>query len=41
MDANNKFIGTIRKVTVLGTSTPREVEKDQERQEAAIDAGMN
>ena len=40
-EGDNKFNGTIDKITLTVTPPPAEVEKDEERQEAIIDEGMD
>jgi arylsulfatase len=40
-EGDNKFTGTIEKITLTVTPPPAEVEKDEERQAAIIDEGMN
>ncbi len=40
-EGDNKFTGTIDKITLAVTPPPAEVEKDEERQEAVIDEGIN
>ena len=37
----NKFTGTIDKVTIAVTPTPPELQKEEERQDAVIDEGVN
>ena len=40
-EGDNKFTGTIEKITLTVTPPPAEVEKDEERQAAIIDEGMD
>jgi arylsulfatase A-like enzyme len=40
-EGNNKFTGTIEKITLAVTPPPAEVEKTEERQDAVIDEGIN
>jgi arylsulfatase A-like enzyme len=40
-EGDNKFTGTIDKVTIAETPPPPEVQKEEERQDAIIDEGMN
>jgi hypothetical protein len=40
-DATNKFTGTIEKIVLTITPPPPEVQKDEERQDAVIDEGIN
>ena len=40
-EGDNKFTGTIDKVTIAVTPPPAEVQKEEERQDAVIDEGMN
>jgi hypothetical protein len=40
-EGDNKFTGAIGKITIAVTPPPAEVEKDEERQDAVIDEGMN
>ena len=40
-EGDNKFTGAIDKVTIAVTPPPAEVEKDEERQDAVIDEGIN
>ncbi len=38
-EGDNKFTGTIDKVTIAVTPPPAEVQKEEERQDAVIDEG--
>ena len=40
-EGDNKFTGTIDKITLAVTPPPADVEKAEERQDAVIDEGMN
>ena len=40
-EGDNKFTGTIDKVTIAVTPPPADVQKEEERQDAVIDEGMN
>ena len=40
-EGDNKFTGTIEKVTIAVTPPPAEVQKEEERQDAVIDEGVN
>ena len=40
-EGDNKFTGAIGKITLAVTPPPAEVEKDEERQDAVIDEGIN
>ncbi|MGO9846723.1 MAG: sulfatase-like hydrolase/transferase, partial [Methylocella sp.] len=40
-EGDNKFTGTIEKITLAVTPPPAQVEKDEERQDAVIDEGIN
>ncbi len=40
-EGDNKFTGTIDKVTIAITPPPAEIQKEEESQDAVIDEGMN
>jgi hypothetical protein len=40
-EGDNKFTGTIEKITLTVTPPPAEVDKAEERQDAVIDEGIN
>ena len=40
-EGDNKFTGTIDKVTIAVTPPPAQVQEEEERQDAVIDEGMN
>jgi arylsulfatase len=40
-EGDNRFTGKIDKVTIAVTPPPAEVQKEEERQDAVIDEGMN
>ena len=40
-EGDNRFTGTIDKVTIAVTPPPAQVQKEEEGQEAVIDEGIN
>jgi hypothetical protein len=40
-EGDNKFTGTIDKVTIAVTPPPAQVQKEEESQDAVIDEGIN
>jgi hypothetical protein len=40
-EGDNKFTGTIDKVTIAVTPPPAQVQEEEERQDAVIDEGIN
>ena len=40
-EGDNKFTGTIHKVTIAVTPPPAQVQKEEESQDAVIDEGIN
>jgi hypothetical protein len=40
-EGDNKFTGTIDKITIAVTPPPADVQEEEERQDAVIDEGVN